>query len=712
VSEARHDTMDAVRSVVRDVLARESSWTALAEAGLLDVGDELGLTEIAAALHELGAAAATHLPYLETAVSALVVAKCGTHSQQGRLMPAVAAGELRLAPALREPGGTATARLVAGRVSGRRTGVAEADWFLVPALDGDGEVLLLVSAQAEGVALTATESSRGVAEQTVGLTDVAAEVVGDAAAAELLRSHVTAAQVALASGLVDGARDLTARYLQERVQFGRKLAEFQAVAQQIADVFITSRTLGLAADNAVWRVDSGLPAADDLAVAAYWAASQAPAALATCHHLHGGMGLDITYPLPSYSAWISDLAAALGGTEASLEAVAIEDLAAAHLELTEAQRALKAELRNYFAGLITPAEHREMMTDRHGPTYRDVVRRLGKDGWMGVGWPTEYGGKGFGDIEQTIFANEAIRAEVPLPSVTLQTVGPTLQTYGSEPQLERFLPDILAGEVHFAIGYSEPDAGTDLASLRCNARRDGDHYIVNGQKIFTTGGHAADYIWLAVRTDPDAPKHKGISILIVDTRHPGFSWTPIITADGAHHVNATYYNDVRVPVEMMVGQENDGWRLITTQLNHERVMLGPAGRLEGLRDRVAAWATAAGVADRSDVRRILGEVTAAFRVNELLNWEVARAAERGEMSVADASASKVFASEQAQRLGRLLLEVVRRYGDPAEPATAELLHLLDALGKRNLVLTFGGGVNEVQRELIAQFGLRLPRVPR
>ena len=134
--------------------------------------------------------------------------------------------------------------------------------------------------------------------------------------------------------------------------------------------------------------------------------------------------------------------------------------------------------------------------------------------------------------------------------MTLQTVGPTLIRYGSEKQKDLFLQRILAGDVHFAIGYSEPDAGTDLASLRTTAPRiegDGDHYVVNGQKLWTTGGHQADYVWLAVRTDPDAPKHQGISILIVDTRDPGYSWTPIITADGSHHVNATYFNDVRVP---------------------------------------------------------------------------------------------------------------------------------------------------------------------
>ncbi len=226
------------------------------------------------------------------------------------------------------------------------------------------------------------------------------------------------------------------------------------------------------------------------------------------------------------------------------------------IDLTDDQRALQAELRRYFGSLVSPEEAAIMRTERHGPTYREVVRRMGKDGWLGVGWPVEFGGRGFGDVEQQIFANEAVRADVPLPSVTLQTVGPTLQVYGTDEQKRKFLPAILAGEVHFAIGYSEPEAGTDLAALRTTAVRDGDHYIVNGQKIFTTGGHDADYIWLAVRTGPAESRHRGISVLIVDTKDPGFSWTPIITCDGAHHVNATYYSDVRVPVEMLVGEEN------------------------------------------------------------------------------------------------------------------------------------------------------------
>ncbi|SDH53136.1 hypothetical protein SAMN05216553_12642 [Lentzea fradiae] len=373
------------------------------------------------------------------------------------------------------------------------------------------------------------------------------------------------------------------------------------------------------------------------------------------------------------------------------------------IDLTTEQRRLRDELREYFATVMSDAERDAMLTERHGRTYRELVKRLGRDGRLGVGWPKEYGGLGFGPVEQQIFVNEAARADVPLPYVTLQTVGPTLQAYGTQEQKDFFLPKILSGDLHFAIGYTEPEAGTDLASLRTKAVRDGDHYVVNGQKIFTTGGHDADHVWLACRTGAPDSRHKGISILIADTGDPGYSWTPIITCDGAHHVNATYYNDVRVPVSRLVGEENKGWRLITTQLNHERVMLGPAGRIDALVRRVHRWASERGLLGEPDVRRALAEARAVVRVNELLNWQVAS----GEVQVADASATKVFAADRTQRVGRLLEELVGRHG-----GDAELARWLDVQARRNLVLTFGGGVQEIQRELIANIGLGLPRVVR
>ncbi|GAA1147689.1 hypothetical protein GCM10009606_28110 [Nocardioides aquiterrae] len=720
------EAVEAVRSVVREALERagddaEATWAALGEAGLLALpvpeaqgGEGLGLAEVAVLLRESGRRA-MQLPVWETlCCGVLTLAAAGSDEQRSAYLPGVAAGETLLSPALRELAATTYAE---GTVSGRKIGVTYADRaarLLVTAASADGPVVALVDPSGPGVELLASMSSLGTPQHTVVLDGAPAELLPGADAARVLRELWVAGLCLTAAGVVEGARDLTAAYIKGRTQFGRSLAEFQAVAMQIADVYIASRTVDLAAENAAWRITEGLGAGldlagDDLAVAAYWVCHEAPGAMRTCHHLHGGMGVDITYPMARYSSWVTDIVHAL---DAQPDDVPVEDPATKNLELTEEQRALKAELREYFTGLADENEHRDMALDRHGETYQRVVRQMGEDGWMGVGWPTEYGGHGLGEIEQTIFANEAQRADVHLPAVTLQTVGPTLIRYGTPVQKEMFLERILKGDVHFAIGYSEPDAGTDLASLRTTARRDGDHYVVNGQKLWTTGGHQADYIWLACRTDPDAPKHQGISILIVDTSDPGYSHTPIITADGSHHVNATYFNDVRVPADMLVGEENQGWKLITTQLNHERVMLGPAGRLEGLRDRVAEWAAKQGVVDRPDVRRVLGQVTAVFRVNELLNWEVARAAADGEISVGDASSSKVFAADQVQHLAADLTAIVHRYGDPADEETDRLMRYLDGQAKRNLVLTFGGGVQEVQRELIAMFGLGLPRVPR
>ncbi|MGW0478670.1 acyl-CoA dehydrogenase family protein [Nonomuraea sp. NPDC003214] len=383
-----------------------------------------------------------------------------------------------------------------------------------------------------------------------------------------------------------------------------------------------------------------------------------------------------------------------------------------HIDLTPEQRRLRDELREYFAGCLTPEDRAKLAEDPFGEAYLEHCRRLGRDGKLGLGWPKEYGGGGHGPLEQQIFANEIARAGVPYPIITLQTVGPTLMQYGTEEQKERFLPSILAGECHFAIGYSEPEAGTDLAALRTTAVLDGDHYVVNGQKIFTSGAHHAQYIWLAARTNPEARKHKGITMMIVPTDDPGFSWTPIVTMDGRHHTNSTYYTDVRVPVDLVVGEVDKGWDLIVNQLNHERVTLGPAGNLGQTYDRFLTWARRAGLADEPDVRRALGRVRAWFRTNELLNWQVAANMDLGWLGAPDASATKVYGSERMQEAGRLLGDVLARYGDPADPETAELIERTDRAVKGAVVLTFGGGVNEVQRELIAMLGLSLPRPPR
>jgi len=383
------------------------------------------------------------------------------------------------------------------------------------------------------------------------------------------------------------------------------------------------------------------------------------------------------------------------------------------LGLTAEQHQLKNELRQYFVRLVDEVES----SGSEEANYTHYIRRMGEDGWLGLGWPTEYGGHGRGPIDQMIFVEESHWAGVPLPLLTLNSVGPTLMTLGTDEQKQRILPGILRGEVHFSIGYSEPSAGTDLASLKTRAVRDGDEYVIDGQKIFTSAIQYADYIWLAARTDPDAPKHKGLSVLIVPVDTPGFSWTPLATIVG-DITSSTFYENVRVPVENLVGVENQGWKLITNQLNHERVAICPAsGLLRSLAD-VRAWAQEQSlpdgrkVIDREWVQVHLARVHAKIEVLKLFNWKVAWAADKG-LNPADASATKVYGTELALEVYRLLMEVVGQAGYLAEGSSgAVLAGRLERHARAETIFTFGGGTNEVQRDIIAMVGLGMPRAPR
>jgi len=314
-----------------------------------------------------------------------------------------------------------------------------------------------------------------------------------------------------------------------------------------------------------------------------------------------------------------------------------------HLEETPEQLALRTELRAYFADLLTDEARKALDSETEGGAmHRTLVRQMGQDGWLGIGWPKEFGGQGRPVSDQFIFFNEVQRARAPFPFVTLNTVGPMLMRYGTEEQKSYFLSGILGGEINFAIGYTEPSAGTDLASLRTRAVRDGDEWVINGNKVYTSGADQADFIWLAARTDPDAPKHKGISIFLVPTSDPGFSCTPIVTV-GNVVTTASYYDNVRVPTTALVGGLNEGWRLITGQLNHERVGLGAMYALPTrLWAETAQWAIDEGVADVDWVQADLGRTYALLEAQKLLNWRMVAA-------VADVVAA--FPSEWARFCG-------------------------------------------------------------
>jgi alkylation response protein AidB-like acyl-CoA dehydrogenase len=390
------------------------------------------------------------------------------------------------------------------------------------------------------------------------------------------------------------------------------------------------------------------------------------------------------------------------------------------LGYTDEQLALRKELREYFAEVLGPPEARAELghPGEGNPRFRDVIRRLGADGWLGLGWPKEYGGQGRDAIDQFILFDEVQRAGCPFPFVTVNTVGPTLMAFGSEEQKQRYLPGILRGEINFAIGYTEPEAGTDLASLRTRAVLDGDEWRIDGNKVFTSGANQADCIWLACRTDPDAPKHQGISIIIVPTDTPGFSCTPIVTV-GSVVTQASYYDDVRVPASNVVGEVNSGWRLITNQLNHERVGLAALGGLtHRLYDDVVDWcrATDSGeglgrtMIDVPWVQQDLAQAHARLEAMKLLNWRMAAAVASNELTPSDASAAKIYGVETQIEAYRLFLGILGAAGylREGEPGAA-LRGDVERAARAAQINTFGGGVLEVLREMVAATGLGMAR---
>lgn len=378
------------------------------------------------------------------------------------------------------------------------------------------------------------------------------------------------------------------------------------------------------------------------------------------------------------------------------------------------QHELRAELRAYFGSLLAEEKRRAAGEQGVGGSYfREIVSLLGKDGWLGIGWPKEFGGQGRSIEEQFIFFDEVQRAGLPFPFVTVNTVGPTLMKYGTEEQKARFLPGILAGDIVFAIGYTEPEAGTDLASLATRAVRQGQEWVVEGSKIFTSGANTADYVWLACRTDSHAPKHRGISILIVPTDDPGFSWSPIDTVGGLM-VTATYYSGIRVTGRDVVGEINAGWQLITAQLNHERVGLAAiGGRTYGLWQQVLEWARDNGALEVPWVRQDLARTHAKLEAMRLLNWKMTSAVAQDTLSGADAAATKTYGTETHVDVYRTLLGILGAAGRirPESPG-AVMAGQIEQISRQAVVNTFGGGVNEVLRDMVATIGLGMVREKR
>ena len=367
--------------------------------------------------------------------------------------------------------------------------------------------------------------------------------------------------------------------------------------------------------------------------------------------------------------------------------------------LDEHHQAWVKEVREFLrAEFDTEAEEesRRRGGEASGPVLRKFRAKMAERGWLALTWPVEYGGSGRTTFEQFLLMDEFAYWGAPAIDLTASAVAPTIMRFGTDEQKNRWLPAILSGEVECAIGYSEPDAGSDLASLRTSARRDGDAWVINGEKLWNTGAEFATHEWLVVRTDPDATKHKGLSVVMVPINAPGVTVQPIVTWGGIR-TNAVHFEDVRVDADALIGAENDGWRYVTTALDFERVSIGVTGGLRRLYDETLRAVTSREV----DVRHRLAELSVEIENARLLNYRAAWMVDQGLMPNAEASMTKVVTTELQASLSAAVLQLV----DPASFAAELARHMY----RQAPYLRFGGGTNEIQRDIIAQRGLMLPR---
>lgn len=388
-------------------------------------------------------------------------------------------------------------------------------------------------------------------------------------------------------------------------------------------------------------------------------------------------------------------------------------------ELDADQRAWLSSVRAFLRENVTDelrAELAERGLELPGGKVAGFRRKLGEKGWFGLNWPTEYGGLGLGPIYQHLLVNEFEYWGVPGPDLTVTSVAPMIMRHGTERNKAEFLPPIARGEMVCTVGYSEPDAGTDLASLRTRAELDGDEWVINGSKIWNSGAQRSTHEWLCVRTDPDAPKHKGISVIIVPIDAPGVTIRPL-TAWSDYRTNEAFFDDVRVPVTNLIGEINQGWRYITGALDLERGALTNAGDLRRAADGLLELArTVHGGGDvgySQEVRRRLAMVDADVEAATLMGFEAASLLESGTIPTVEVSAEKVFTSELRQRIADLALDMLgpdglRSYGSPGAPLGGTFERLYRAAP----LLRFGAGTNEVLRDVIAQRGHGMPRATR
>lgn len=387
----------------------------------------------------------------------------------------------------------------------------------------------------------------------------------------------------------------------------------------------------------------------------------------------------------------------------------------------EREQALQKEVRSFLAREMGPQLKEEMeswegstLRPRFSEGLRQLLRRMGKKGWFGIPWPKKYGGQEGTFTEQYVVVDEMTYQGVLPDRESLAIVGPDLLVFGSEEHKREFLPSITRSELVFCIGYSEPGFGSDLGGAQTRAVEDGDDYVITGQKIFTSRAHEADFCWLLARTDPQAPKHKGLSVFLVPMKSPGITIRPLINMADIHYFNEVFFDQVRVPKRNLVGEKNRGWYHVATALDFERTpILFPAGPTRRALDRLVSLVREGGLARRPGValwRQRLAELAIEVEVLQVLCYRVVWLLDRGKVPNFESSMIKLFGTELSQRVAQAGMGLMGLYGPLLRGSPRAFLGgLAPRLSMVSIPTTIAGGTSEVQRNIIAQRGLGLPR---
>jgi alkylation response protein AidB-like acyl-CoA dehydrogenase len=391
------------------------------------------------------------------------------------------------------------------------------------------------------------------------------------------------------------------------------------------------------------------------------------------------------------------------------------------LNLTPSEQGFRDEFRAWLKANIPPDWDASGFDDsEHRFEYlRAWQKKMNEAGWVGISWPEEYGGRGASLMEQTIFIEEMARAAAPplINVLGLSLLGPTLIAYGTEAQKKRFLKNILSADEIWCQGYSEPNAGSDLASLRTEAVLDGDHFVVNGQKTWTSFGHHADFCFGVVRTDPDATKHKGLTYMLIDMHSPGVTVRPLKQMTGESEFNEVFFQNVRVPVENVVGKVNGGWEISIATLMFERGTLGASlqitfkrqiERLIELSRRIDHNGRAA--SEDSSIRQKLAQIYTEIEIFRLNQMRTLTRMARTGVPGPEGSIQKIFWSEMNQRMQQVAMEILGPFGQLTRESDYAVDHGQWAHAYlRSRGNTIEAGTSEIQRNIIGHFVLGLPK---